>query len=147
MTIPNNTNRPVKTVERAIDIIEYLKQNESAPASEITDHLSCAKSTAHRHLKTLEANSFVIEEEDEYGLGLRFLDYGTVARDRYTLYQEAKPKVDNLAAETEEKFGVPSKSTVEASTFTRRRENAQSRRTPMSVTGTTSINTQRVKRS
>lgn len=104
MTMPSNTNRPVKTVERAIDIIEYLKQNESAPASEITDHLSCAKSTAHRHLKTLEANSFVIEEEDEYRLGLRFLDYGTVARDRYTLYQEAKPKVDNLAAETEEKI-------------------------------------------
>lgn len=104
MTVPADTTRPVETVERAIEIIEYLKLNGSATVPEITDYLGCAKSTAHRHLKTLESNSFLIEDDDEYRLGIRFLDYGSVARDKYTLYQEAKPKVDELADETEEKI-------------------------------------------
>jgi DNA-binding IclR family transcriptional regulator len=74
MTMPNDTNRPVEKAEAAIGIIEYLKQNVSAPVSEITVHLGCVKSTAHRHLKPLEANSFMIEKGDENRLGLRFLD-------------------------------------------------------------------------
>ncbi len=104
MTMPANINRPVETVERAIEIMEYLKENGSATVPDITDHLGCAKSTAHRHLKTLEANSFLVADDGEYRLGIRFLDYGAVARNKYTLYQEAKPKVDDLAAETEEKI-------------------------------------------
>lgn len=104
MTVPADVTRPVETVERTFDIVEYLKRNGTATVAEITDHLGCAKSTAHRHLKTLEANSFLIEEDDEYRLGIRFLDYGVVARNKYTLYQEAKPKVDELAEETEEKI-------------------------------------------
>ncbi|GAA0682412.1 IclR family transcriptional regulator [Natronoarchaeum mannanilyticum] len=104
MTVPADIDRPVETVERAIEIVEYLKTNGSAGVPEITEHLGCAKSTAHRHLKTLEANSFLIEEDDEYRLGIRFLDYGAVARDEYTLYQEAKPKVDELADVTDEKI-------------------------------------------
>jgi DNA-binding IclR family transcriptional regulator len=104
MTVPADITRPVETVERAFDIIEYLKHNGEATVPEITEHLGCAKSTAHRHLKTLEANSFLIEEDDTYRLGIRFLDYGVVARDKYTLYHEAKPKVDELAEETEEKI-------------------------------------------
>lgn len=104
MTVPADITRPVETVERAFEIIEYLKRNGTATVPEITDFLGCAKSTAHRHLKTLESNSFLVEENDEYRLGIRFLDYGVVARDKYTLYQEAKPKVDELADETEEKI-------------------------------------------
>jgi DNA-binding IclR family transcriptional regulator len=104
MGIPSNTTRPVETVERAFEIVDFLKEHGSATVMEIADYLGCAKSTAHRHLKTLEANSFLIEEDDEYRLGVRFLDYGVVARNKYTLYQEAKPKVDELADETEEKI-------------------------------------------
>jgi DNA-binding IclR family transcriptional regulator len=104
MSIPSEVSRPVETVERAIEIVEYLKENGSASVMEITDHLGCAKSTAHRHLKTLEANSFLIEEDNEYRLSIRFLDYGVVAREKYTLFREAKPKVDALADETDEKI-------------------------------------------
>ncbi|UHQ98967.1 IclR family transcriptional regulator (plasmid) [Natrinema zhouii] len=104
MSLPPEVDRPVETVERAIDIVDYLKENGPATITEVTDQLGCAKSTAHRHLKTLEANSFLIENDGEYRLGIRFLDYGVVARERYTLYQEVKPKVDALADETEEKI-------------------------------------------
>lgn len=104
MTTPPDVNRPVETVERAIEIVDFLKHNGPATVIEITEHLGCAKSTAHRHLKTLEANSFLVAEGDEYRLGIRFLDYGVVARDKYALYHEAKPRVDQLADETEEKI-------------------------------------------
>ena len=104
MSLPSDIDRPVETVERAIDIVDYLKANGPATIAEVTDHLGCAKSTAHRHLKTLEANSFLIEDDDEYRLGIRFLDYGVVARDRHTFYQEVKPNVDALANETDEKI-------------------------------------------
>lgn len=104
MTVPPEVRRPVETVERAFEIVEYLKRNGTATVPEITEYLGCAKSTAHRHLKTLEANSFLVEEDDEYRLGIRFLDYGVAAREKYALYQEAKPKVDVLADETEEKI-------------------------------------------
>lgn len=104
MPLPPDVDRPVETVERAVDIIDYLKENGPATIGEVTAQLGCAKSTAHRHLKTLEANSFLVEEDGEYRLGIRFLDYGVVARNRYPLYQEVKPKVDALADETDEKI-------------------------------------------
>lgn len=104
MATPPEVRRPVETVERAVDIVEYLKREGPATLVEVTEELDCAKSTVHRHLQTLEANSFLVREGDAYGLGVRFLDYGVVARDRYTLFQEAKPKVDELAEVTEEKI-------------------------------------------
>lgn len=104
MKTPPDVGRPVETLQRGIAIVDYLKQHETATLPEITAHLGCAKSTAHRHLKTLEASGFLIEEGGKFRLGIRFLDYGVVARNRHALYQEAKPRVDELAAETEEKI-------------------------------------------
>jgi DNA-binding IclR family transcriptional regulator len=94
----------VETVERAVEILEFLKREGPATGAEITDHLGCAKSTAHRHIKTLESNSFLVREGEQYRLGVRFLDYGVIARESHALYEEAKPKVDELAEETEEKI-------------------------------------------
>lgn len=104
MTTPPEVNRPVETVERSVAIVEFLKAEGSATLVEIADELDCAKSTAHRHLKTLEANSFLVRDGEAYRLGVRFLDYGISARDRYALFAEARPKVDELAAETDEKI-------------------------------------------
>jgi DNA-binding IclR family transcriptional regulator len=104
MTTPPEVNRPVETVERSVAVLEFLKAEGTATLSEIADELDCAKSTAHRHLKTLEASSFLVGEGKAYRLGVRFLDYGVAARDRHALFAEARPKVDELAAETDEKI-------------------------------------------
>lgn len=104
MTVIADVDRPVETVERAIDLLEYLKVNGPAGIGEIAAEFDCAKSTVHRHLRTLEANSFLVEEDGEYRLGTRLLDYGIRARDRYALFREARPKVDELAEQTEEKI-------------------------------------------
>jgi len=104
MTVRTSVDRPVETVERAIDLLEYLKVNGPTGIGELAAEFDCAKSTVHRHLRTLEANSFLVREDDEYRLGTRLLDYGIGARNRYPLFREARPKVDELAAETEEKI-------------------------------------------
>lgn len=104
MSLPATAERPVETVERAFEIVDFLGEHESASIGEITAHLDCAKSTAHRHLRTLESHSFLVESDGEYRLGLRFLDFGAMARDRVPLYHEAKPRVDELADVTEEKI-------------------------------------------
>jgi len=70
----------------------------------LTEAFDCAKSTMHRYLRTLESQSFLVRESDMYRLGVRFLDYGVVARERYDFSEEAKRKADELAEETEEKI-------------------------------------------
>ena len=104
MTVPTSVDRPVETVERAIALLEYLKVNGPTGIGELAAEFDCAKSTVHRHLRTLEANSLLVREDDEYRLGTRLLDYGIGARNRYPLFREARPKVDELAEETEEKI-------------------------------------------
>lgn len=104
MHVPPDERRPVETVTRAIEIVEYLKQHGEGTLDELAEYLGCAKSTVHRHVRTLETNSFVVAEGDRYRLGTRFLDLGIVARDRHSMYREVKPKVDELARVTEEKL-------------------------------------------
>ena len=96
-------HRPVETVETAFDIVDLLKGNEGAGITELADELGLAKSTVHRHVKTLESRGLLAREGDGYRISSWLLDYGIHARNRHPLYEVAKPKVDELADETDEK--------------------------------------------
>ena len=96
-------HRPVETVETAFDIVDVLKRNDGAGITDIADELSLAKSTVHRHVKTLESRGLLVREGDVYRISTWFLDYGVHVRNRHRLYDVARPKVDELAAETNEK--------------------------------------------
>lgn len=99
----NARHRPVETVETAFDVVDLLERVNEAGITEIADELGLAKSTVHRHVKTLESRGFLVREGDDYRIGSRFLDYGIHARNRHPLYEVARPKIDELAAETDEK--------------------------------------------
>lgn len=93
----------VKSLRRAIDIVEAVEARERAGVTDIATDLGVAKSTAYDHLKTLEANGFVVQEDDgSYRIGLRFLDHGGRARNRLKLYRFGKPEVAALAESTGE---------------------------------------------
>lgn len=96
-------HRPVETVETAFDIVDVLKRNDGAGITDIADELALAKSTVHRHVKTLESRGLLVREGDVYRISTWFLDYGIHVRNRHRLYDVARPKVDELAAETNEK--------------------------------------------
>jgi DNA-binding IclR family transcriptional regulator len=95
--------RPVKTVETATDLFERIKEAGGATLPELTGEFDLAKSTVHRHLRTLEELDLVVRDGDEYRIGLRSLDFGIHARDQRPVFHEAKDTVDELAAETGEK--------------------------------------------
>ena len=102
--MPTNTEHgSVATVERAFDVVEYLREAETATLAEVTAALDVAKSTAHRHLKTLEQRGYVIREGDSFTLGMRFLDHGYFVRRRDPAYALAREKVEALATQTEER--------------------------------------------
>ncbi|APW96736.1 transcriptional regulator [Halobiforma lacisalsi AJ5] len=98
-----STHRPVETVETAFDLVDALKERDGAGVSALADELGLAKSTVHRHLRTLEERGLLVREGDDYRLSTWFLDYGVHARNRRPVVEVARPKVDELAAETNEK--------------------------------------------
>lgn len=94
---------PVTSVEKTLGIFELLRETDTATTSTIAAELDVAKSTAHRHLKTLERWEYVTLEEDGCSLSFKFLDLGTTVRRRETAYVLAKEKVEELARETGER--------------------------------------------
>jgi len=98
-----NTNRTVKAAETLFKVIEALEELDGASVSELAQNLEVAKSTAHRHLSTLEQAEYVVKEGDQYQLGLRFLSVGEHVRNRIEVYQMVQPLVDELAEKTEER--------------------------------------------
>jgi len=95
-------NHPVKALEKTVDIVDLLKRRRGARLGTVADELSMHKSTVHNHLSTLREHEYVVKDDEEYRLSLRFLTVGGVLRDDVELYEVAKPKLDDLAAETGE---------------------------------------------
>lgn len=94
---------PLKTVTQAFEIIEYLKRQSGADISRIAEHFELPKSTVHGYLTTLHNMEYLAKHDGEYNVGLRFLNLGGHATTRKQAYKMARPKVKDLAEETEER--------------------------------------------
>lgn len=101
--VDNNKTRGVKTTETVFDILEQLHEENGCRITEIAESLGIAKSTAHRHLTTLEQKKYVFKENDVYFLGLKFLKMGEDARTRKDYYTLAEPIVEEIAETTGER--------------------------------------------
>jgi len=60
-----------------------------------------AKSAAYAHLTTLQDEGYVVKRDDEYHVGLRFLELGQAAKRPWNEDGMIEEKVEELAAETE----------------------------------------------
>lgn len=94
---------PVTTVDKTLQILEILLENRTATISTIASELGIAKSTAYRHLQTLQRWEYVSIDEDGCSLSLKFLDLGMSVRRREKAYTIAKEKVEELAESTGER--------------------------------------------
>lgn len=101
MTIPRAAN-PVGAVQNASEILQVVKSERGATLSEIQDQTDLSKSSIHNYLATLQEEEFVLKDGSEYHLSLTFLDFGTIARKRYSILEGARIEVDELATETGE---------------------------------------------
>lgn len=97
---------PVKATETTLQIIDLLKETNGAGVTEIADQLDMAPSAVHKHLSTLQEHRYIVNEDSEYRLGLRFLELGGYTRHQMELYSTAKPEVKSLAEETGEKTNL-----------------------------------------
>lgn len=93
----------VKATETSLEIIEALSDLEGGRINELANHLDLAPSTVHRHLSTLRNRNYVTKEGDTYVLGTQFLTLGGYIQDREYGYRLAKPKVEQLADQTDER--------------------------------------------
>jgi DNA-binding IclR family transcriptional regulator len=93
---------PIRAVETTIRVLEGLKDLDGASITELADYLELTKGTVHNHISTLVQHRFVVKENDQYELGLRFLIFGEYVRNNNILYQIGEPEVQELARETGE---------------------------------------------
>lgn len=101
MTDPR-TKPAIKSDQSLFDIINALERLDEPTITEIADHVEMSKSTVYMHLNALEGNGLAAKTSGGYELGLRFLELGMNARDQKELYHAVAPKLDELAAESEE---------------------------------------------
>ncbi|ERG94398.1 IclR family transcriptional regulator [Haloquadratum walsbyi] len=93
----------VSTAKTLFDIVQCVKSSNGLTVTAVAAELDYAKSTVHRHLRTLEELGYVVEEPDGFHVGLRFLDIGQHARDCRPGFDLAHDMVDELAQETDER--------------------------------------------
>ncbi len=98
----NRAKNPVKSTLTTLRIIEALKELDGARVTDLARHLDLPKSSVHNYLSTLKQEAYVVEQDNRYYVGLKFLDIGTEARDRLSIHEIAKPEVRSLAEQTGE---------------------------------------------
>jgi len=103
MTDTQRSGNPVKTAERVFEVLHGLKELDGAGVSELADHLGVAKSTVSRHLSTLVDAEYVVRDDDEFNLGLKFTEMGQYALSRYGVMEYVQPLVDDLADKIDER--------------------------------------------
>ncbi|WP_313693463.1 IclR family transcriptional regulator [Halorarum halobium] len=92
----------VKSLETGFRIFEALERLGRAGVTELATETGVAKSTVHDHLTTMVDAGYVIKDDGEYRMGLKFLHHGGHRRDNMSLYEFARPELRELAAHTGE---------------------------------------------
>ncbi|WP_096388882.1 IclR family transcriptional regulator [Halopenitus persicus] len=98
----NESTPPMKSVQRAFEIVEALRDNGPAGPSRIAEELGMPKSTAYVYLRSLRETGFVIGENGQYRLSYMFLNTGSRIKHRQRIFQVARGDIARLANETGE---------------------------------------------
>jgi DNA-binding IclR family transcriptional regulator len=91
----------VRTTATSFRVIEALRERDGAGVTELARELDLAKGTVHKHLATLRELDYVVQDGDDYRLGLGFLGLGVAARRRLTIYRVGRGPVARLAESTD----------------------------------------------
>jgi DNA-binding IclR family transcriptional regulator len=93
----------LSSVDRALTLLEELAGHGPLGATELAKRAGCAKATAFRLARTLQARGFVVQNQDAtYRLGPRCLLFATGAHTSFDVRREALPTMEALAELTGE---------------------------------------------
>lgn len=94
--------RTVDAVQTSLDIIEYLKDVESAGVTDIAEYVDRSKGTVHSHMTTLVQNEYVVNDDGVYRLSLQYLDLAETVTEQLQIYDAATEELDDLAQDCNE---------------------------------------------
>jgi DNA-binding IclR family transcriptional regulator len=95
----------LKSLRKAIRVLEAFSMREPRlPLTEIARRVGLPLSTAHRILATLHGEGFVDRDadRDQYRLGIRLLELGSIVLSTMELHREALPFIEALSRESGE---------------------------------------------
>lgn len=96
------TTAPMKSVQRAFDVIDALWKLDGAGRTELARTMDIPRSTAHVYLQTLASTEYVVGADGTYELSHSFLSMGSKLKYRNQLYQVSHRSLRELADETDE---------------------------------------------
>jgi DNA-binding IclR family transcriptional regulator len=94
------SNPPLKTTERAINIIEVMRNQGYMTLQNISERVDMKKPTVHNQLNTLEHCGYIEKKGYKYRLGLQFFSLGYDILNSLTSPQGYDEYVDTVSAET-----------------------------------------------
>lgn len=97
---------PLRTVERAFEVVDALQRQNGASPAELADYMDLPISTAHDYLRSLEATGYVVRRDGHYRVGYKFLSLGGRLRNKDRFFHSARPELKRLAAETGEQPNI-----------------------------------------
>lgn len=90
----------LKTLDNSLEVLKYFnKENPTWGVRELAKEMNISHSIIYRILVTFESHGFLIQnpETKKYELGLRFLEYGQMVKDKLNLSDFVLPIMKNLA--------------------------------------------------
>ena len=102
MTQNNRSGGPVKSVDKALGLIEVLlEQRRPMSLQELSAACGCPKSTIHALLATLREHNMVEQRDDgRYYLGIRLFECGCAVSAQWDIARVAHPHLVQLADQT-----------------------------------------------
>ncbi|MFD1571838.1 IclR family transcriptional regulator [Halorubrum laminariae] len=101
-TSPESRGSTIQSIDTSFAIVTALRESDGMGVTELAEKTGLSKSSVHKHLRSLMKHGCVVKENEEYQLGLRYLDLGAHVREQYSGSTEIKHKLRDLAAETGE---------------------------------------------
>ncbi len=95
---------PVQSTITSMRVIEAM-QDGGVGVTELANELDIHKSTAYKHLSTLENLNCVQKIDGQYHLGPKLIQLGETTKHHHGIYTRAQSVIDQLAETTEEYVG------------------------------------------
>lgn len=101
----NDPEIKVKTLKKAIDVLNCFLIKQPLGVTEISEMLGLYKSNVHNILSTFAATGYLTKDEisEKYYLGEKIIFLSRAIGDRYNLRNIAREQMDVIAKESEEK--------------------------------------------
>jgi len=102
MTDSAHTDSDLKTATNVFEMIETVREHDGVGVTELAEELGMAKSTVHGYLTTIEHAGYLVKEDGQYRLSLKYLDHGIYKRSRIISWDVVSQTLKQLSDETSE---------------------------------------------